>query len=71
MQNSNFTNFSDTYYWSVNLSDGNGGWCNETYHFTTESLDETISVTPANWDLGTTTIGSYNVSTGPYFNLSN
>jgi hypothetical protein len=71
MQNSNFTAYSSTYYWSVNVSDG-CTWTNETYHFTTEAAaDETINVTPATWDLGTTTIGSYNKSSGPYFNLSN
>ena len=26
------------YWWSVNLSDGNGGWDNETYSFTTDSI---------------------------------
>ena len=36
--NSNFTNSSATYYWSVNISDGEGHWVNETYHFTTEAL---------------------------------
>ena len=38
--NSNFSAYSTTYYWSVNLTDDNGGWNNETYHFTT--LDATI-----------------------------
>jgi len=33
---SNFTNYSTTYWWSVNLTDGED-WSNETYHFTTES----------------------------------
>jgi len=32
--NSNFSSYSTTYWWSVNLSDGEGGWYNETYHFT-------------------------------------
>lgn len=30
-----FTSYSTTYYWSSNLSDGLGGWDNDTYHFTT------------------------------------
>jgi hypothetical protein len=30
--NSNFSVYSTTYWWSVNLSDGNGNWDNETYH---------------------------------------
>jgi len=34
--NSNFSAYSTTYYWSVNLTDGTD-WCNETYHFTTEA----------------------------------
>jgi len=32
--NSNFTGYNTTYYWSVNLTDGNN-WTNATYHFTT------------------------------------
>ncbi len=35
--NSNFTNVSWTYYWSVNLTDG-CNWTNVTYSFTTNSL---------------------------------
>jgi len=34
--NSNFSNNSATYYWSVNLTDG-CNWTNATYHFTTEA----------------------------------
>lgn len=34
--NSNFSAYSTTYWWSANLSDGNGSWCNSTYHFTTK-----------------------------------
>jgi len=30
-----------------------------------------IEVTPVAWNIGSTTIGEYNVSTGPYFNLTN
>ena len=50
----NFTNaseYSTTYYWSVNVSDGIGGnWVNETYHFTTLASDATqqSSESPAN-----------------------
>ena len=32
----NFKGYNTTYWWSVNVSDGEGGWCNETYSFTTE-----------------------------------
>jgi len=35
--NSNFSAYSTTYYWSVNLTDDNGGWDNDTYYFTTEA----------------------------------
>jgi len=45
--NNNFSNYSITYYWSVNLTDGQGGWNNETYHFTTEPIDTSIdSISP-------------------------
>ena len=37
--NSNFSEYNTTYWWSVNLTDGEGGWNNETYHFTTEADD--------------------------------
>ncbi len=40
--NSNFSNYSSTYWWSVNLTDGNGGWNNATYHFTTRPAPKTI-----------------------------
>ena len=46
--NSNFSAYSTTYYWSVNCSDGYG-WNNETYHFTTES-SPTVEP-PTNWDI--------------------
>lgn len=68
--NSNFTESFTTYWWSVNLTDGKGAWTNETYHFTTANTS--INVTPAQWDIGTTTIGNYNYSTSDfYFNLTN
>ena len=38
MVNTNFSNYSTTYYWSVNVSDGMGNWCNESYIFTTQAL---------------------------------
>jgi len=45
--NNNFSNYSITYYWSVNLTDGEGGWNNETYHFTTEAISTSIdTITP-------------------------
>ena len=40
--NSNFSVYSTTYYWSVNLTDGTD-WINETYHFTTE-IEPTVDV---------------------------
>jgi len=37
--NSNFTSdYDQVYYWSVNLSDGHGGWNNESYSFTWQGL---------------------------------
>jgi hypothetical protein len=36
--NSNFSSYSTTYWWSVNLTDGNGSWVNNTYYFTTHVL---------------------------------
>ena len=35
--NANFSEFSTTYYWSINLTDGQY-WTNATYHFTTRDL---------------------------------
>jgi len=48
--NSNFSAYSTTYWWSVNLTDGIGLWDNETYHFTTEAdLNTTVdSISPYN-----------------------
>jgi len=43
--NNNFSSYSTTYWWSVNLSDGEGGWTNETYHFTTMSGGNPPSIT--------------------------
>ena len=34
--NSNFSNYSATYYWSVNVTDGRN-WTNATYHFSTRA----------------------------------
>jgi len=34
---SDMDSYSTTYYWSVNTSDGWGGWDNDTYYFTTEA----------------------------------
>jgi len=39
--NSNFSDFSETYYWSMNVTDGEY-WNNETFHFTTETPSQTI-----------------------------
>jgi hypothetical protein len=44
--NSNFSNYITTYYWSVNLTDGEGGWNNETYHFTTEINTSVDAIIP-------------------------
>ena len=52
--NNNFSNYSSTYYWSVNLTDGNGYWDNETYSFTTQNIQTNID-----------TITPYNITTSP------
>ena len=54
--NSNFSNYSTTYYWSVNCTDG-FNWTNETYQFTT--LDFLwLDVTNVTWDISVVSIGS-------------
>jgi hypothetical protein len=68
--NSNFSDYNKTYYWSVNLTDGEGGWNNETYHFTTEN-STTVNLTPATWNLGSVWVDDSNATTGYYFNLTN
>jgi len=46
--NSNFSNYSQTYWWSVNLTDETD-WTNETYYFTTESINTSVdTITPYN-----------------------
>ena len=40
--NSNFSNYSSTYYWSVNLTDGEGGWDNKTFSFTTQTIETNV-----------------------------
>ncbi len=45
--NTNFSNYSTTYYWSVNLTDGNDNWDNKTYHFTTQNISTSVdTITP-------------------------
>jgi hypothetical protein len=51
--NSNFSNYSVMYYWSVNLTDGTN-WRNETYHFTTEPISTSVD-----------TISPYEVTSSP------
>ncbi len=53
--NSNFSNPGTTYYWSINLTDGEGGWSNETYHFTTNSEPTQSGESPVNQSTGITT----------------
>ncbi|RLB74654.1 MAG: hypothetical protein DRH15_15205, partial [Deltaproteobacteria bacterium] len=54
--NNNFTGSLQTYYWSVNLTDG-CTWTNQTYHFTTKDIYAPtitwISPTPTNGDTQT------------------
>jgi len=58
------------YYWYVNASDGMF-WTNATYNFTTEEANISIVVSPNAWNQGNVSIGSSNVTTGYYFNLTN
>ena len=51
--NSNFSNYSVTYYWSVNLTDG-CNWTNTTRSFRTMSISTSVD-----------TITPYNISTNP------
>ncbi|EMR73342.1 protein of unknown function (DUF2341) [Thermoplasmatales archaeon SCGC AB-539-N05] len=45
--NNNFSNYSVTYWWSINLTDGEDGWNNETYHFTTQTIETSVdTITP-------------------------
>jgi hypothetical protein len=55
--NINFSKGTTTYYWSVNLTDGNGGWTNATYHFTTEDWIW-IDITNTSWGLGNVVMSS-------------
>jgi hypothetical protein len=45
--NSNFSEYFTTYYWSLNLSDGNGGFCNNTYHFITIANSDPVNSAPS------------------------
>jgi len=71
--NSNFSSYNTQYWWSVNISDGEGGWTNNTYSFTITdgswvSIDETINGTYINttsWFLLDNTIN------GRYTNITN
>jgi hypothetical protein len=74
----NLSHGSGVYRVYVALRDPNGNvlinddstYMNASYEFT-YVVNETIEITPATWDIGTTTVGEYNASTGPYFNLTN
>ncbi|UCF50211.1 MAG: DUF2341 domain-containing protein, partial [Thermoplasmatales archaeon] len=60
--NNNFSDYNKTYYWSVNLTDGEGGWNNETYHFTTENISTSVNtISPYTITLSPLTI----TATGP------
>jgi len=45
----NFSNLSTTYWWYVNLTDGEGGWDNDSYYFTTEIADTSIPLVTWNF----------------------
>ena len=68
----NYSNASQDYsmyWWMVNVSDGKGCYAEEIYHFTTANTS--IEVIPDRWDQGVLLVGSYNETTGFYFNLTN
>jgi hypothetical protein len=52
--NTNFSQFNTRYYWSVNLSDGNGGWSNHTYFFVTKAQPTQWLRNPHNQSTGNT-----------------
>jgi len=65
--NTSFVNMSGTkYWWSVNVSDGNGGWTNNTYNFTTFALGPPLegAGATAGWEMVSlpvnSTISKYN-----------
>jgi hypothetical protein len=49
--NANFSSYSTIYYWSVNVTDSNGGWINETYHFTTEAESVFIALNTSTFSI--------------------
>jgi len=52
--NGNFTASNIEYWWSVNLTDGEDGWNNNTYHFTTQTIATSVDeITP--YDITTST----------------
>ena len=46
--NSNFTDSGTTYWWSVNLTDGNGAWDNQTYSFSMNNVPALSAESPTN-----------------------
>ena len=60
----NATSYSTLYYWSVNLSDGEGGWCNDTYHFTTKSNNVLVfsNPNPANNSIDNVVTFTWNIT---------
>lgn len=63
--NSNFSDYGTTYWWKINLSDGNDGYSEEIYHFTTESVILNTSVnTIIPYEITSTQISINSTSTG-------
>jgi len=69
--------YSTGYYEFYSIGNKSGS-ANETAPMNADAIcfynanpDETIDITPGTWNQGTLTIGSYNETTGFYFNLSN
>ncbi len=67
----NTTSPNATYYWNVSADDGNLTNTSDLFHFTTESENTTITVTPDQWAMGTIDVGGSNETTGFYFTLTN
>jgi len=67
----NFSGYSTTYYWSLNLTDDNGGWTNDTYHFTTEAGTISFSLNTSTAAFGTVSLGTSAITSGNKFNLTN
>ncbi|GAH24216.1 unnamed protein product, partial [marine sediment metagenome] len=58
-----FPDENTKYWWKLNISDGNGGYSEETYYFTTEAAKQWIILDTWNITLGNLTISPYTLDT--------